>query len=159
MYYNTHFLREDTAFITIRLSDGELQSLRQYMHCEPYHWFVGFPNGIRLLPRGFGWFRMETSNAVRAIDKLKNALGIFLRWHKTQNLIGNQVLKMRELHGSGKSVVAYVDAGSANGKVVSITKGKPDTPHNAKPTQTAKPATRPDLERLLAAYSVRHAYA
>jgi hypothetical protein len=76
----THFKTDETSYITARLNKAEFAHLREWMHTEAGE-RVGFPHGVKLFYRAEGWYRMDTTNSHRAIEKLKSAMAIVKSWH------------------------------------------------------------------------------
>lgn len=78
-------LDEDTVHATVRCDQQTYNALKQFMHCDA---LIGirFPHGVRLLPRGRGWYRLEASNSFRAREKLEFALKAVKRFQREQEL-------------------------------------------------------------------------
>lgn len=74
---------EDMVHAVVRCDQATYQALKQFMHCTAE---VGicFPHGVRLLPRGRGWYRLEASNSFRAVEKLEFALKAVKRFQREQ---------------------------------------------------------------------------
>lgn len=75
-----HLANDDTAYVTLHLSYDELSHLRTWMHSDEGQ-NVSFPHGVVLFKRGFGWYRLDTTNTFRAAEKLRTALAILRKWH------------------------------------------------------------------------------
>jgi hypothetical protein len=93
MKYWTHLSNDDTAYITVHLSADEHNHLRQWMHTEA-GMNVGFPHGVYLFKRGFGWYRMDVTRDFRAADKLRHALVILKAWSKKYKEDRDQEIKL-----------------------------------------------------------------
>jgi len=76
------FQNDETAHVVVRLNKDEEMSLRLFMHMADKTQKVTFPHGVRLFYRSMGWYRLDTSNSFRAIEKLKLALSITRKWYK-----------------------------------------------------------------------------
>jgi len=93
MKYFTHLTNDDTAYITVHLSADEHAHLRYWMHTEAGK-NVGFPHGVYLFKRGFGWYRMDVTRDFRAAEKLRHALVILKAWSKQYTAAVNQEIKL-----------------------------------------------------------------
>lgn len=105
-----HLSNDDTAYVSVFLSAAQYASLHKYMHMEPGQ-LVSFPHGVKLFKRGFGWYRLDTSNNHRAGEKLRLAVCIVRRWYReqlevqhTERRVEVQVQRMTQASGR---VIAY----------------------------------------------------
>ncbi|BAG41764.1 hypothetical protein [Ralstonia phage phiRSL1] len=101
-----HLSNDDTAYVSVFLSAAQYASLHKYMHMEPGQ-LVSFPHGVKLFKRGFGWYRLDTSNNHRAGEKLRLAVCIIRRWYReqleaqhTERRVEVQVQRMTQASGS-----------------------------------------------------------
>lgn len=78
-------LDEDTVHAVVRCDQVTYRALKEFMHCDA-EVGIRFPHGVRLLPRGRGWYRLEASNSFRAIEKLEFALKAVKRFKREQEL-------------------------------------------------------------------------
>lgn len=106
-----HLKRNDTAYVTVHLSGEQLASLRQWMKTPDYHQFIGFPNGVRLYRRGFGWYRLDVTREERAIDKLRVAVSLIRKWRAEYDEAARQDLRLKVLRHEkpGAKAIAYTD--------------------------------------------------
>lgn len=81
MQFFTHFKTDDNSYVTLRLNKDELKHLRDWMH-TPEGERVCFPHGAKLFYRAEGWYRLDTTNNFRAVEKLKTAVAILKSWHR-----------------------------------------------------------------------------
>lgn len=70
---------EDTVHATVRCDKQSFMKLKQFMHCKA-EIGICFPYGVRLLPRGRGWYRLEASSSTRAFEKVVFALKTIKRF-------------------------------------------------------------------------------
>lgn len=74
----------DTVYASVHMSAGEYQELRKYMNTDAAALHVTFPHGVRLVKRGFGWYRLEALNTNRACDKINFAMRVLKLFTKAQ---------------------------------------------------------------------------
>lgn len=80
MYTRIHNgFNNETIHVTFRLSATEYLSLRKYMH-TPDGLDIGFPYGVHLVKRGYGWYRLLTTTELRGVEKITGAMKIIRRW-------------------------------------------------------------------------------
>jgi len=71
-----NFDSNDTAYATVQLKAHEFQALQNYMHTPAGFNSVKFVHGVYLNYRACGWYRLETTNEFRAIEKLQLAIRV-----------------------------------------------------------------------------------
>lgn len=83
---------EDTVHAVVRCDQATYQALKQFMHCDA-EVGIRFPHGVRLLPRGRGWYRLEASNSHRAVEKVEFAMKAVRRFQRDQEQRTDEELK------------------------------------------------------------------
>ena len=86
-------LDEDTVHAVVRCDQQTFKALKGFMHCND---LIGirFPHGVRLLPRGRGWYRLEASNSHRAIEKLEFAMKTVKRFLREQEIRTDEAIRL-----------------------------------------------------------------
>jgi hypothetical protein len=78
-------LDEDTVHAVVRCDQNTYKALKEFMHCDA-EVGIRFPHGVRLLPRGRGWYRLEASNSFRAREKVEFAMKAMRRFQRELEL-------------------------------------------------------------------------
>lgn len=86
-------LDEDMVHAVVRCDHATYQALKEFMHCTA-EVGIRFPHGVRLLPRGRGWYRLEASNSHRAWEKVEFAVKAMKRFLKDQEQRTEEAIKL-----------------------------------------------------------------
>lgn len=105
---------EDTVHATVRCDQATYRALKEFMHCDAALG-IRFPHGVRLLPRGRGWYRLEASNSFRAKEKVEFALKAIKRFQREQELHTEEELRRMApvMKDPDLKVVSFSNAHSA----------------------------------------------
>lgn len=68
-----HAGNDDKVYATLRLSREQYDVLRAAMH-TPVGEKVKFAHGVHMYAKGFGWYKLFTTNEFRATEKIQTAL-------------------------------------------------------------------------------------
>lgn len=122
--------------VSIRMNCKEWQSLRDYMHVKNSQLAIVFSYGARLVKRGYGWYRLESNNTIRASDKIAYALTVLK--HFIKDLCPPVV--------EGARCTAYCGYTESWHFIA-------DPVHNSPPSESTSPASLDKLHLLVAKYS------
>jgi hypothetical protein len=123
MKYFAHLTNDDTAYITVHLNADQVKHLREWMHTEDGQ-NVGFPHGVYLFKRGFGWYRLDVTRSHRAMEKLRHALVIMKAWHKKYVSDMDQEIKLLMAQVNPNLQIASYQSDTHQYQVKNVQSGK-----------------------------------
>ncbi len=144
------FKKDAAIHAVIRMNQAEYLALRKYMHCaDGSGSTIWFPQGVSLVKRGYGWYRLSAQTPMRAIEKMAFAQKVIRRFLKDEESKVDEALKFLApvMIDASMRAVSYSTEIRPNGF------GYLGNMAHARPVMQPRPAQLNQLQALAAKFS------
>ena len=120
----------EMIYVVIRMDEKTHANLKRFMHCTD-KLAIRVPHGVKIMPRGRGWYRMEASNEFRGVEKIMFAMKAIKAFERDEEKKVDEELKRMApiMRNPGLKIVSFSNAHSEGEYgYMGIVENKPASP-------------------------------